>query len=82
MQNIKKYLLLLNRKEIGKAKLLFLVITINAILEMIGVASILPFISIIVNPNLIESNSLLNTTFKLANEFGVKEYDQFVIFYL
>ena len=36
-----------------------------ALLDMIGVASILPFISVLMNPNLVETNFILNTSFNL-----------------
>ena len=70
MKILKKFLFLLNQQEIRRLRLLFFVILINSILEMIGVASILPFVSVLVNPNIIETNTVLNYLFKLSQELG------------
>ncbi len=49
-----------------------------ALLDMIGVASILPFITVLTNPELIETNQLLNGMFNFSSLFGVENNDQFV----
>ena len=49
-----------------------------ALLDMIGVASILPFMAVLTNPSLIETNSILNTVFKTASIFGVESSQQFL----
>ena len=56
MQIIKKVLFLLTPSERLQAYLLLFMILIMALLDTIGVASILPFIAILTNPNLIETN--------------------------
>ena len=80
MKTLKKILFLLNQQEIRKLRLLFLVILINSILEMIGIASILPFVSVLVNPNIIETNTVLNYLFKFSQKMGVNDQDTFIIF--
>ena len=53
MQILKKILFLLSPQERKKAVLLLLMILMMALIDVIGVASILPFMSVLVNPSLI-----------------------------
>ena len=55
-------------------------IIIMALLDTIGVAFILPFMTVLANPSLIETNSILNTMFKISNIFGVENNQQFFFF--
>jgi ABC-type multidrug transport system fused ATPase/permease subunit len=78
MQTIKKIFFLLNSNEKKKSSgLLLIILIITAFLEMIGVASILPFVLALTNPGLIETNLILNFMFKASNIFGVKNNQQF-----
>ena len=79
MQNLKKILLLLIPSEIRRAGLLLLMILIMALLDMIGVASILPFISVLINQDLIETNSILNYMFHASKIFGVENNQDFLL---
>ena len=63
MKIIKKLLFLLSSNEIKKASLLVILMIIVAFLDMIGVASILPFVAVLTNPSLIETNFFLITMF-------------------
>ena len=45
---------------------------------MIGVASILPFVAVLSNPEIIETNNILNTAFQLSRVFGVENNQQFL----
>ena len=49
-----------------------------ALLETIGVASILPFMAVLTNPNLIETNIFLNKMFNFSNIFGVNTIQHFL----
>ena len=60
MQIFKKILCLLNLRERRLAGVLLVLIIIMALLEMIGVASIMPFIAVLTNPSLVETNFALN----------------------
>ena len=55
METFKKLLFLLNSHERKRLALLLIMITIGALLDMIGVASILPFMAVLTNPGLITS---------------------------
>ena len=50
-----------------------------ALLDLLGVASILPFMTVITNPTLIETNSILNFMFETSKFFGVSNNEQFLI---
>ena len=58
MKTFKKLLFLLDNRERKIAFLLLIMIIMMALADMIGVASILPFISVLSNPELIETNSI------------------------
>ncbi|MDC0469143.1 ABC transporter ATP-binding protein/permease [Candidatus Pelagibacter sp.] len=53
-------------------------ILLMAMLDVLGVASIMPFIAVLTNPNLIESNILINKLFNYSNLIGVKTNEQFL----
>ena len=78
MQIFKKLLFLLTPHERKRAGLLLVMILIMALLDMIGIASILPFISVLTNPDIIETNSILNIMFQKAKMFGVETNQEFL----
>ncbi len=45
---------------------------------MIGVASILPFITVLINPEIVERNIFLNFLYQKSNVFGVETSQQFL----
>ena len=59
MQTFKKILSLLTLHERKRAALLLLMIFIMALLDTLGVASILPFMAVLSNPVVIETNFAL-----------------------
>ena len=60
MPTHKKLLYLLTRYEKRRAILLLCMILIVAFLEMIGVASIMPFMAVLTSPELIQTNPIIN----------------------
>ena len=54
------FLYLLTSHERKISVLLIFMILIMALLDMVGVASIIPFISVATNPDLVETNAVLN----------------------
>lgn len=78
MQKFKKLIFLLSVKERKQASILLIMILIMAILDMIGVASILPFMLVLTDPNLIETNFILKELFQIFNLFGIKSNQQFI----
>ena len=63
MKTISKILDLLTHHERKQTALLLLMILVMAVLDVVGVASILPFIAVLANPELIQSNSILNAIY-------------------
>ena len=53
---------------------------IMAVMDMLGVASILPFMTVLSNPDIIETNLLLNQTFEFSKGFGIETREQFIFF--
>lgn len=53
-------------------------ILVVAFLDTLGVASILPFVALLSNPDLVETNVILNTIFKLSNYVGIYTIKQFL----
>ena len=78
MQILKKILFLLSPQERKKALLLLLMILMMALIDVIGVASILPFMSVLVNPSLIETNFILINLFEFFKGFGIENKQQFL----
>ena len=78
MQILKKILFLLTLREKKIASLLLAMTFIMALIDMIGVASIMPFVAVLTNPILIETNSTLNIMFKASNILGIQNNEQFL----
>ena len=78
MKNLKKLLYFLTPHERKRAGLLLIMILIMALLDTIGVASILPLIAVLANPNVIETNIILNKMFQISVVLGVEDSQQFL----
>ena len=78
MQTLKKLLSILSLRERKQAVLLLLMILIMALLDVIGVASILPFMAVLTNPDIIQTNIVLNKMFQASSIFEVENNQQFL----
>ena len=78
MQTIKKIFFILSLRERKQAVLLLLMILIMALLDMIGVASILPFMAVLTNPDIIQTNIILNKMFQASSVLKVENNQQFL----
>ncbi len=78
MQTIKKLSHLLSPKERSRVILLLFLILIMALIDMLGIASIMPFIALLSNPELIETNQIFNSAYKIANDFGIFSINRFL----
>ena len=78
MSDLKKIISFLNPQEKKKGVLLLVLILLMAILETIGVASIMPFIAVLTNPSIIETNLILSTMFQSSSIFGIETTQQFI----
>ena len=75
MNNISKLLFLLSLKK--KQAFQHSITIIMAVFDAIGLASILPFISVLANPGIIETNEFLNKIYMFSN---LENKNQFLIF--
>ena len=78
MQIFKKLLFLLAPNEVKSLGLLLIMIIISSLLDMIGVASILPFVAVLTNSSLIETNSILKILFQATGRFGIENKEEFL----
>ena len=78
METLKKCIYLLTPRERKISCLLIIMIIIMASLDMIGVASILPFMAVLTNPGAIKTNTILNKMFEISRIFGVENNDEFL----
>ena len=78
MEFLRKIIFLLSVHERKQAFLLLLMILVMALLDVIGVASILPFMAVLTDPTLVETNLVLNKMFKISNKFGIENNKQFL----
>jgi ABC-type bacteriocin/lantibiotic exporter with double-glycine peptidase domain len=74
---LKKLLFLLSFNERKRLVVLFILSIISSLLDMMGVASIVPFIAVLSNPSLIETNTILITLFQTLNIFGITTRQEF-----
>ena len=77
MKNLKKIIYLLSPQEIKQAILLLIMFVIMALVEMIGIASIIPFIAVLSNPDVIDTNVYLNLIFQSLNRFNINTKNDF-----
>ena len=78
MKTLKKLIYILTPSERRGALLLLVMILLMAFLDMLGVASIMPFITVLANPEIIETNSLLKNVFVASKMFGIETEQQFI----
>lgn len=67
MRILKQIVDLLTPHERRRALLLLAMIIIMATLDVIGVASIMPFMAVLANPEMVETNPILNTVYTTLN---------------
>lgn len=75
---IAKVLELLTPAERNRAGVLVGMILTMAFLDMLGVASILPFMAMLANPELVQTNAMLNTAFIACRHIGIYTTEQFM----
>jgi len=79
MKTFLKALNLLTRKEKSRGLCVLLMVIIMAILETAGVASVMPFLAVLGNPQMLEENRILLVLFSYAQAIGINTPDQFLI---
>lgn len=76
---LEKSLALLSDAEKKRGYLVLFVVLGVAIFETLGVASIMPFLAVLGNPKLIQSNVLLKEAFLRSNVLGVRDANTFLL---
>tara|TARA_A100001011_G_scaffold398967_1_gene505440 strand:+ start:10139 stop:11902 length:1764 start_codon:yes stop_codon:yes gene_type:complete len=77
MKTFKKLFFFLSISEKKSAGLLLIMILTMAFIDMLGVASIMPFMAVLTNPNIIETNFFLRTMFQTSNIIGINTNQEF-----
>ena len=77
MKLIKKIISLLSAKEKKQGILVLLIAILMAIFEVLGVASVTPFLAVMSDPSIVESNSTLS---KIYKDLNFKSINNFLIF--
>lgn len=70
----RKIIAILTKKEQKKFLSITLLSVVMAILDMVGISTILPFMSVITNPKIIESNSVFSHTYKILKFSSVENF--------
>jgi ATP-binding cassette, subfamily B, bacterial PglK len=77
--NIHKIFALLSLQERRQAMVLLAMIFVMALIDVLGVASIMPFMAVLSNPQLVESNAWLNEFYLAAHRFGIATHHDFLL---
>ena len=80
MKKLKNILSLLTLAEKKNFVLLFFLIFITTVFDALGVVSIFPFLAILANQNLVNSNPILKYFYEASDAFGVTNIVQFLFF--
>lgn len=75
---IKNLYFILSHRERQHLFVLVAMISSMAVLDALGVASILPFMAVLTNPELVQTNNFLNWAFRLSHSVGVETTNQFL----
>ncbi|CAO6124328.1 SunT ABC-type bacteriocin/lantibiotic exporters, contain an N-terminal double-glycine peptidase domain [Candidatus Pelagibacterales bacterium] len=76
----RNYLYLLSPSELKLCLLLLLMTLVSVLLEVAGFLSILPFLYVITDPSIVETNKALKILFEISLNFGFKTKHEFLIF--
>jgi len=76
---IRKLFALLTPPERKRAVILFSLILVMAFLDMLGVASIMPFIAVLAKPEIVQTNAILSLIFSFSHQFGIQTSEQFLL---
>lgn len=78
MKTFKELFTLLSPSEQKRAGALMCMILVMAFLDTLGVASILPFIAVLANPDLVQTNPFLEIAFTASRHLGIYTTEHFL----
>lgn len=76
---LKRVYNILNARERKTGLLLLTAVLINSVVDLMGLAVVIPVIGLVVNPDLMESHALLGEVYALALQIGIKNQTQFLV---
>ena len=76
LKTIKILLKVINKKRKKQLFLLFLIMLISGLAEVFSLASLIPFLSILSNPEILTNNYLINL---IINFFQIKDQNQLLM---
>lgn len=79
MTTFQKALALLTPREKRRALVVLVLVIGLAMLETAGIASVMPFLAVLGNPDMIQTNSTLNALFRWSATLGIETHDDFLI---
>ena len=79
MATLKKAIALLTLHERKRGLLVLVLVMGMALLETAGVASVMPFLAVLGNPEMLHTNPMLNTLYTYAQSLGISSPDDFLI---
>ena len=74
-----KSLSLLSYNEKKQGLFILVLVILMGLFEAVGIASILPFLSVLGDPSIVSSNSLLSSMFNFLKRYGLSNLDDFFI---
>lgn len=74
MDLIKKLRYIFNKQQKLKFIFLFIIMFIGALFELVGVSLILPFVQIVMEPNIIEQNKIMKTIYEYFNIHSINHF--------
>ena len=77
MNTVKKLFHLFSRQERLRGYLVFFMVLVMGFVETVGVASIMPFLSVLGNPEVVETNPWLSSVY---NQLGFTDPERFLFF--
>lgn len=75
---IKKIIKLMTPQELKRLYMLLGAMIVSAVIEVAGIASIMPFLSLITNPKIVQSNNILNWLYTTLNFQGTNRFLIFI----
>ena len=78
IKTFKKIFNLLSNKERKKIIFLFIIILIMAFLDMIGIASIMPFMAVLADPGIVNTNLIFKNIYTFTSNYGIENEKQFL----
>jgi ATP-binding cassette, subfamily B, bacterial PglK len=77
---VKSILILIEKSELNESLVVLSLAIILSLVEALGIISIMPFLTVLADPNLTNSNTTLLYLFKLSKSFGINTTNEFIFF--